>query len=118
MKKKRKIVNLDEVFCSLSNKIREMDGEIKFLFPEFNKAKYRSSWNGGELVIKCPFYSKKTSSFSFNITKQLFYCFECGASGSVIDLYRKLRYKKEISFFRAVVELAEIFKIPVKFQNW
>lgn len=64
MKKKRKIVNLDEVFCSIND--REMGEEIKFLFPEFHKAKYRSSWNGGELVIKCPFqfHSEETSSFN------------------------------------------------------
>lgn len=37
----------------------------------------------------CPFHSEKTASFSANQTKQIFYCFGCGAGGDVIDFVRK-----------------------------
>ncbi len=32
----------------------------------------------------CPFHKEKTSSFSVEVTKQIFYCFGCGKGGNVI----------------------------------
>jgi len=47
----------------------------------------------------CPFHSEKTSSFSVSPHKQIFYCFGCGAGGSVFSYLMKYH---GISFPEAV----------------
>ena len=56
----------------------------------------------------CPFHSEKTGSFSVSPHKQMFYCFGCGAGGSVIDFTMKLY---EISFRQAVLRLDMDFNL-------
>lgn len=41
--------------------------------------------NGGNYVGLCPFHSEKTPSFSVSADKQLYYCFGCGAGGTVLN---------------------------------
>ena len=38
----------------------------------------------------CPFHNEKSPSFSVSPTKQMYYCFGCGAAGDVVDFAAKL----------------------------
>jgi putative DNA primase/helicase len=40
---------------------------------------------GSEYVALCPFHDEKTPSFTVNQSKQIYYCFGCGAGSSVLD---------------------------------
>lgn len=62
----------------------------------------------------CPFHNEKTPSFSVNEKKQFFYCFGCGASGSVIEF---LKQSEHLSFPEAIEELASIHGLDVPYSN-
>ncbi|MCL2212489.1 MAG: DNA primase [Oscillospiraceae bacterium] len=51
----------------------------------------------------CPFHSEKTPSFSVSPTERLFYCFGCGAGGSVITFVERTQ---NLDFVSAVQVLA------------
>lgn len=60
--------------------------------------------------ISCPFHSDKTPSIKvYNDIGRGFYCFGCGAGGSVIDFVMKLF---DISFQQAIARLSFDFGIP------
>ena len=59
----------------------------------------------------CPFHEEKTPSFTVSPSKQLYYCFGCGAGGNVFKFLMELG--KE-SFSEVVLELAQRYQIPVK----
>lgn len=40
---------------------------------------------GANFVACCPFHDEKTPSFSVSPTKQMYYCFGCGAGGNIIS---------------------------------
>lgn len=42
---------------------------------------------GGELHGLCPFHTESKPSFSYNIEKDLYNCFSCGAAGDLITMY-------------------------------
>lgn len=52
----------------------------------------------------CPFHSEKSPSFSVSPSKQMYYCFGCGAGGNVISFV--MNYEN-YSFMEAVKYLAE-----------
>lgn len=52
----------------------------------------------------CPFHAEKTPSFSVSVSKQIYYCFGCGAGGNVIDFIK--RYEN-YSFIEAMQFLAD-----------
>ncbi|MBQ3104399.1 MAG: DNA primase [Lachnospiraceae bacterium] len=52
----------------------------------------------------CPFHNEKSPSFSVSPTKQMFYCFGCGAGGNV---YTFLMNYENYSFQEAVKSLAD-----------
>ncbi|WP_026507504.1 DNA primase [Butyrivibrio sp. MC2013] len=52
----------------------------------------------------CPFHTEKTGSFSVSPTKQIFYCFGCGAGGNVFAFLQ--RYNSQ-TFGEALKELAD-----------
>ncbi|MDO4788756.1 MAG: DNA primase [Johnsonella sp.] len=52
----------------------------------------------------CPFHAEKTPSFSVSSSKQIYYCFGCGAGGNVIDFIK--RYEN-YSFIEALQFLAQ-----------
>ena len=52
----------------------------------------------------CPFHNEKTPSFSVSGSKQMFYCFGCGAGGNVITFIMKY---ENYSFAEAVKYLAD-----------
>ena len=68
--------------------------------------------NGGNYVGLCPFHSEKTPSFSVSSDKQLYYCFGCGAGGTVINFIQaaeNLDFTDTIAFLaqRAGIALPE-----------
>ncbi len=58
----------------------------------------------------CPFHSEKTGSFSVNPSKQIFYCFGCGAGGNVFSFLMK---KDGVSFPEAVRTLARRYGVHI-----
>ena len=52
----------------------------------------------------CPFHNEKSGSFSVSPTKQIYYCFGCGAGGDVITFIMKA---ENLDFADAVRFLAE-----------
>ena len=52
----------------------------------------------------CPFHNEKTGSFSVSPSKQIFYCFGCGAGGNVYTFLMK--YEND-TFPEAIEKLAE-----------
>ena len=59
----------------------------------------------------CPFHSEKTPSFSVSPQKQIFYCFGCGAGGTVFTYLMKYH---GISFPEAVKMIAKKVGIPIE----
>ena len=58
---------------------------------------------GGNWLGLCPFHNEKTPSFSVNPGRQFYYCFGCGAHGSVLGF---LMEQQGLTFLEAVQELA------------
>ena len=49
----------------------------------------------------CPFHNEKTGSFSVSRSKQIYYCFGCGAGGNVISFimqYENLTFPEAVQF--------------------
>ena len=58
----------------------------------------------------CPFHNEKTPSFSVTPSKQMYYCFGCGAGGNVITFlmeYENYTFKEALTWLadRAGIEL-------------
>lgn len=60
----------------------------------------------------CPFHNEKTPSFSVNDKKQIFYCFGCGATGSVIGFLMDF---DRLSYVEAIEELANMHGLTVPY---
>lgn len=60
----------------------------------------------------CPFHNEKTASFSISESKQIYYCFGCGASGSVINFLMEYEH---LSYPEAIEELANMQGTPVPY---
>lgn len=60
--------------------------------------------NGLNYFGNCPFHQDKSPSFSVNETKQMFYCFGCGAGGDVYEFLIKIN---NMSFVQAYMHLAD-----------
>lgn len=61
----------------------------------------------------CPFHSEKSPSFSVSQSKQMYYCFGCGAGGNVISFvmnYENYNFQEAVKYLadRAGVKLPEI----------
>ena len=65
--------------------------------------------SGSEFRACCPFHQERTPSFYVVPKKQLFHCFGCGVSGSVIGF---LMERASLSFPEAVEQLAEECGLP------
>lgn len=59
---------------------------------------------GGSYFGLCPFHNEKSASFSVSPSKQMFYCFGCGAGGNVYTFIMKY---ENYTFQEAVKELAD-----------
>lgn len=67
-----------------------------------------TSTRGKELQGHCPFHDDKNPSFNVNTRKKVFFCFGCGAKGSVVDFVSK---KEEVSVTEAAILLCRWFDI-------
>lgn len=59
----------------------------------------------------CPFHEEKTPSFTVSPSKQLYYCFGCGAGGNIFKFLMELGKQ---SFSEVVLDLAQRYQIPIK----
>lgn len=59
---------------------------------------------GANYMARCPFHDEKSASFSVSPSKQFYYCFGCGATGSAIGF---LMEYAGLAFPEAVKSLAE-----------
>jgi DNA primase len=66
---------------------------------------------GREFVGLCPFHEEKTPSFTVSPTKQIYYCFGCGAGGGAIKFLMAIGKQ---SFSDVVLTLAQRYQIPIK----
>ncbi|WP_082713022.1 DNA primase [Geminocystis sp. NIES-3709] len=66
---------------------------------------------GRDFVGLCPFHDEKTPSFTVNQSKQLYYCFGCGAGGGAIKFLMEIGKQ---SFREVIFNLAQRYQIPVK----
>lgn len=66
---------------------------------------------GKNFVGLCPFHEEKTPSFNVSPSKQMYYCFGCGASGNAITFIMEIG---KHSFVDAVLELAKRYQVPIK----
>ena len=69
---------------------------------------------GRDFKACCPFHSEKTPSFVVSREKQLYHCFGCGASGSVI---RFLMDYDHMEFVEAVEDLAKSAGVSVPYET-
>ena len=70
--------------------------------------------SGGSYTGLCPFHNEKTPSFSVSPTRQIYKCFGCGASGSVITFVMEY---ENYTFREAVETLAQRAGITLKTQE-
>ena len=64
----------------------------------------RLTRRGSSYFGLCPFHNEKTPSFSVTPSKQMYYCFGCGAGGNV---YNFVMQYENYSFGEALSHLAE-----------
>ena len=60
--------------------------------------------NGKNFLGLCPFHKEKSPSFTINPSKQMYYCFGCGAGG---DVFKFIQLFESKSFADVVKELGE-----------
>ncbi|MDB9513972.1 DNA primase [Kamptonema animale CS-326] len=66
---------------------------------------------GKDFVGLCPFHDEKSPSFTVSPSKQMFYCFGCGAGGNAFKFLMELGKR---SFSDVVLELARQHQVPVQ----
>lgn len=66
---------------------------------------------GKDYVGLCPFHEEKTPSFTVSPSKNMYYCFGCGAGGNAITFLKEL---DKHSFSEVVLDLARRYQVSVK----
>jgi DNA primase len=66
------------------------------------------------LVGICPFHTEKTASFSVSPSKQVYYCFGCGAGG---DAVRFLQEVEHLEFRETVERLSKDAGVTLRFEG-
>jgi DNA primase len=64
----------------------------------------------GEWKANCPFHADKSPSFFISEYKKVYYCFGCGAKGSLVDLYS---FFNNMSFGDAIRDLASKYGVSL-----
>lgn len=110
--KKRGIINWNKVIQGI--KSHDLF-ELRFLFTELKRFK---KVGRGKVYFYCPFHFNSEThlpethpSCNWVFACEYFYCFGCGERGSIIRYYM---LRREVNFHQAVIELAKIFKIKIK----
>lgn len=72
---------------------------------------------GANYVGLCPFHNEKTPSFTVSASKQMFYCFGCGAGGNVftfLKLYESYTFEESLKYLaeRAGIALPQSTEDP------
>jgi DNA primase len=65
----------------------------------------------GNFVALCPFHKEKSPSFYVTPSKQIFHCFGCHKGG---DVFSFIAEYERLTFYEAIVRLAERAKIPLE----
>ena len=73
----------------------------------------RMQKKGSNYFGLCPFHNEKSSSFSVSPSKQMYYCFGCGAGGNVLTFvmeYENYSFTEAMKFLadRAGIKLPEV----------
>jgi len=66
---------------------------------------------GKDYLGLCPFHEEKTPSFTVSPSKQMYYCFGCGAGGNAIKF---LMETSKRNFGDVMLDLARRYQVPVK----
>lgn len=66
------------------------------------------------LVGICPFHTEKTPSFSVSSSKQVYYCFGCGAGGDAVTFLREI---EGLEFVEAVERLAKEAGVTLRYEG-
>lgn len=69
---------------------------------------------GKDFVGLCPFHDEKSPSFTVSSSKQMYYCFGCGAGGGAIKFLMEIGKQ---SFRDVILNLAQRYQIPIKTLN-
>lgn len=79
---------------------------------------------GGYLTLKktghdslsglCPFHAEKTPSFSISPSKQVYYCFGCGAGGDAVKFLQQI---ENLTFVEAVERLAKDAGVTLRYEG-
>jgi DNA primase len=72
------------------------------------------SAGGGSMKGLCPFHDEKSPSFNVTPSKQMFYCFGCGAGGDVIKFVMEI---DGLGFTETVERLAEKFGVQLRYEE-
>lgn len=88
--------------------VRSANDIVDVISPYVKLAKKGASYFG-----LCPFHNEKSGSFSVSQSKQMYYCFGCGAGGNVFTFlmeYEKMSFVESISYLanRAGITLPEV----------
>jgi DNA primase len=66
---------------------------------------------GKDYVGLCPFHEEKSPSFTVSPSKQMYYCFGCGAGGNAITFLKELNKQ---SFTDIVLDLAKRYQVSIR----
>ncbi|MEB3280618.1 MAG: DNA primase [Lyngbya sp.] len=69
---------------------------------------------GKDFAGLCPFHEEKSPSFTVSTSKQMYYCFGCGAGGNAIKFLMEL---DKSTFADVVLDLARRYQVPVKTES-
>ncbi|QJC38573.1 DNA primase [Enterobacteriaceae endosymbiont of Donacia fulgens] len=92
--------------------INNLLNQIDIVFLIKNKIKLKKK--GKNFFGICPFHLEKNPSFVVNSLKQLYHCFGCGVHGNIIDFVMKY---DNLSFLESIESIANIFNIPIIYNN-
>ena len=72
------------------------------------------SAGGGSMKGLCPFHDEKSPSFNVTPSKQMWYCFGCGAGGDVIKFVMEI---DGLGFTETVERLAEKYGVQLRYEE-
>lgn len=95
-KERREYMRFDESFI---NEVKDKNDIVEVVSAYTSLKRSGNNYTG-----LCPFHSEKTPSFSVSSEKQLYYCFGCGAGGTVINFIESI---ENLDFVETVKFLAQ-----------